>query len=103
MLVFNTSCDFLIKLVDFVVFAVFAYNLETCAHNRHKCSSFADCRDYSDGYCCRCRPGFYGNGKDCVAEGEEYLNSFSSPLLVLFNTQLLLNERFLVFQENPRE
>uniref|UniRef100_UPI0037E7E23F nidogen-1-like n=1 Tax=Semicossyphus pulcher TaxID=241346 RepID=UPI0037E7E23F len=49
---------------------VFAYNLETCAHNRHKCSAFADCRDYSDGYCCHCRPGFYGNGKDCVAEGK---------------------------------
>uniref|UniRef100_A0A3B5ARR4 Nidogen-1-like n=1 Tax=Stegastes partitus TaxID=144197 RepID=A0A3B5ARR4_9TELE len=49
---------------------VFAYNLETCAHNRHKCSAFADCRDYSDGYCCHCRPGFYGNGRDCVAEGK---------------------------------
>ncbi|KAM7419941.1 hypothetical protein PAMA_016848 [Pampus argenteus] len=49
---------------------VFAYNLETCAHNRHKCSGFADCRDYSNGYCCHCRPGFYGNGKDCVAEGK---------------------------------
>ncbi|XP_070778426.1 nidogen-1-like [Enoplosus armatus] len=49
---------------------VFAYNLETCAHNRHRCSAFADCRDYSNGYCCHCRPGFYGNGKDCVAEGK---------------------------------
>ncbi|XP_068582888.1 nidogen-1-like [Cebidichthys violaceus] len=49
---------------------VFAYNSETCAHNRHKCSAFADCRDYSNGYCCHCRPGFYGNGKDCVAEGK---------------------------------
>ncbi|KAF7652844.1 hypothetical protein LDENG_00091450 [Lucifuga dentata] len=49
---------------------VFAYNLETCANNRHKCSAFADCRDYSNGYCCHCRPGFYGNGKDCVAEGK---------------------------------
>ncbi|XP_041839000.1 nidogen-1-like [Melanotaenia boesemani] len=49
---------------------VFAYNLETCARNRNKCSAFADCRDYSNGYCCQCRPGFYGNGKDCVAEGK---------------------------------
>ncbi|KAM8878100.1 nidogen-1-like [Spinachia spinachia] len=49
---------------------VFAYNSETCAHNRLKCSAFADCRDYSNGYCCHCRPGFYGNGKDCVAEGK---------------------------------
>uniref|UniRef100_A0A8D3DW80 Nidogen 1 n=1 Tax=Scophthalmus maximus TaxID=52904 RepID=A0A8D3DW80_SCOMX len=43
---------------------------ETCAHNRHKCSAFADCRDYSNGYCCHCRPGFYGDGKNCVAEGK---------------------------------
>ncbi|CAB1344808.1 unnamed protein product [Coregonus sp. 'balchen'] len=35
-----------------------------------KCSSFADCKDYTNGYCCHCRPGFYGNGKDCVAEGK---------------------------------
>lgn len=49
-------------------FAVFAY-YEKCANNRHKCSSFADCRDYDTGYCCHCRPGFYGDGKDCVAEG----------------------------------
>ncbi|CAK6981389.1 nidogen-1-like [Scomber scombrus] len=49
---------------------VFAYNLDTCDHNRHKCSAFAECRDYSNGYCCQCKPGFYGNGKDCVAEGK---------------------------------
>uniref|UniRef100_A0A674E4D4 Nidogen 1 n=1 Tax=Salmo trutta TaxID=8032 RepID=A0A674E4D4_SALTR len=55
----------------FVFFlAVFAYNSETCSSNRQKCSSFADCKDYTNGYCCHCRPGFYGNGKDCVAEGK---------------------------------
>ncbi|XP_030628549.1 nidogen-1 [Chanos chanos] len=49
---------------------VFTYNSETCANNRQKCSNFADCRDYPNGYCCHCRPGFYGNGKQCVAEGK---------------------------------
>ncbi|XP_051529265.1 nidogen-1-like [Myxocyprinus asiaticus] len=49
---------------------VFAYNYETCASNKHKCSAFADCRDYTNGYCCHCKPGYYGNGKDCVAEGK---------------------------------
>ncbi|KAG5855571.1 hypothetical protein ANANG_G00050470 [Anguilla anguilla] len=49
---------------------VFSYNFETCANNREKCSTFADCRDYSGGYCCHCRPGYYGNGKHCVAEGK---------------------------------
>ncbi|XP_044070690.1 nidogen-1 [Siniperca chuatsi] len=49
---------------------VFSYNLGTCANNRNKCSQFADCKDYSSGYCCHCRPGFYGNGIQCVAEGK---------------------------------
>ncbi|XP_068183596.1 nidogen-1 [Antennarius striatus] len=49
---------------------VFSYNFGTCANNRNKCSQFADCRDYSSGYCCHCRPGFYGNGIQCVAEGK---------------------------------
>uniref|UniRef100_A0A8C9XBN3 Nidogen 1 n=1 Tax=Sander lucioperca TaxID=283035 RepID=A0A8C9XBN3_SANLU len=49
---------------------VFSYNLGTCASNRNKCSQFADCRDYSSGYCCSCRPGFYGNGIQCLAEGK---------------------------------
>ncbi|XP_047459404.1 nidogen-1 [Mugil cephalus] len=49
---------------------VFSYNLGSCANNRNKCSQFADCKDYPGGYCCHCRPGFYGNGKQCVAEGK---------------------------------
>ncbi|XP_042560584.1 nidogen-1-like [Clupea harengus] len=49
---------------------VFSYSHETCANNWQKCSSFADCRDYSGGYCCHCRPGYYGDGRDCVAEGK---------------------------------
>ncbi|MGH0139077.1 UNVERIFIED_CONTAM: hypothetical protein FKN15_068558, partial [Acipenser sinensis] len=52
---------------------VFQYNpdtRETCSNSRHKCSNFADCRDYSTGYCCHCRSGFYGNGKHCLAEGK---------------------------------
>lgn len=49
---------------------VFSYNLGTCANNRNKCSQFSDCKDYSSGYCCHCRPGFYGNGIQCVAEGK---------------------------------
>lgn len=49
---------------------VFSYDLGTCANNRNKCSQFSDCKDYSGGYCCNCRPGFYGNGIECVAEGK---------------------------------
>ncbi|MBN3295054.1 NID2 protein, partial [Amia calva] len=49
---------------------VFSYNSDTCANSRQKCSIFADCRDYPNGYCCHCRPGYYGNGKQCLAEGK---------------------------------
>uniref|UniRef100_A0A8C2WHH2 Nidogen 1 n=1 Tax=Cyclopterus lumpus TaxID=8103 RepID=A0A8C2WHH2_CYCLU len=54
----------------FSMFSVFSYKLGTCANNRNKCSQFADCKDHSSGYCCNCRPGFYGNGIQCVAEGK---------------------------------
>uniref|UniRef100_A0A7N8X1R9 Nidogen 1a n=1 Tax=Mastacembelus armatus TaxID=205130 RepID=A0A7N8X1R9_9TELE len=59
-----------IFLLCFSLFSVFSYNLGTCANNRIKCSQFADCRDYFSGYCCHCRPGYYGNGIQCVAEGK---------------------------------
>ncbi|CAL9688125.1 unnamed protein product [Knipowitschia caucasica] len=70
---------------------VFSYNLGACANNRDKCSQFADCRDYSGGYCCHCRDGFYGNGIQCVAEGKPqrmngkmngnvYVGSSSTPV-----------------------
>ncbi|XP_066552549.1 nidogen-1 [Amia ocellicauda] len=49
---------------------IFSYNSDTCANSRQKCSIFADCRDYPNGYCCHCRPGYYGNGKQCLAEGK---------------------------------
>ncbi|XP_055017035.1 nidogen-1, partial [Boleophthalmus pectinirostris] len=70
---------------------VFSYNPGACAKNRDTCSQFADCRDYPGGYCCHCRPGFYGNGIQCVAEGKPqrmngkmngnvYVGSSSTPV-----------------------
>uniref|UniRef100_A0A674MHT6 Nidogen 1 n=1 Tax=Takifugu rubripes TaxID=31033 RepID=A0A674MHT6_TAKRU len=56
-------------LMVFCTSPVFSYNLGTCASSGNKCSQFADCKDYSSGYCCHCRPGFYGNGIQCTAEG----------------------------------
>ncbi|KAJ8250724.1 hypothetical protein COCON_G00226460 [Conger conger] len=75
---------------------VFSYNIETCANNGRKCSTFADCKDYPNGYCCHCRPGFYGNGKQCVAEGKPqrmngkvsgrvFVGSSSSPVEISGN------------------
>lgn len=71
----------------FYMFSVFSYNLGTCTNNRNKCSQFADCKDYSGGYCCHCRPGFYGNGIQCVAEG----NIVVLLLLILLLLVLILH------------
>ncbi|XP_056616657.1 nidogen-1 [Triplophysa dalaica] len=46
---------------------VFTYNSGQCA--RHTCSKFGECRNSPSGQCCHCKPGFYGNGVQCVSEG----------------------------------
>ncbi|XP_041834846.1 nidogen-2 isoform X3 [Melanotaenia boesemani] len=44
-------------------------NKETCARFQQQCSQNAFCSDYATGFCCHCRPGFYGNGRQCLPEG----------------------------------
>ncbi|PIO70268.1 G2F domain protein, partial [Teladorsagia circumcincta] len=34
------------------------------------CHENGVCRDYTDGFCCECQAGYYGNGKDCEKKGE---------------------------------
>uniref|UniRef100_A0A7N5ZYA1 Nidogen 2a (osteonidogen) n=1 Tax=Anabas testudineus TaxID=64144 RepID=A0A7N5ZYA1_ANATE len=34
-----------------------------------QCSHNAFCSDYATGFCCHCRPGFYGNGVHCLPDG----------------------------------
>ncbi|MCP9264851.1 Nidogen-1 [Dirofilaria immitis] len=34
------------------------------------CSSHAKCIDYDPGYCCECLSGYYGNGEECLKNGE---------------------------------
>uniref|UniRef100_A0A8C4HX39 Nidogen 2a (osteonidogen) n=1 Tax=Dicentrarchus labrax TaxID=13489 RepID=A0A8C4HX39_DICLA len=36
---------------------------------QQQCSQNAICSDYATGFCCHCRPGFYGNGRHCLPEG----------------------------------
>ncbi|CAH1124061.1 unnamed protein product [Ceutorhynchus assimilis] len=45
-----------------------AYPL-TCAEVPTACHSQADCIDYQEGFCCRCKNTFIGNGKYCIKEG----------------------------------
>uniref|UniRef100_A0A4W3I970 Nidogen 1 n=1 Tax=Callorhinchus milii TaxID=7868 RepID=A0A4W3I970_CALMI len=62
-----------VSLYNILFFSlVFTYNTErqqTCASSRDVCSNHAQCKDYPKGFCCHCSPGYYGNGKQCVAEG----------------------------------
>ncbi|XP_003375523.1 putative Low-density lipoprotein receptor repeat class B [Trichinella spiralis] len=36
----------------------------------HACHANAECVNYQDGFCCRCKLGFIGNGVDCLSENE---------------------------------
>lgn len=39
----------------------------TCASGgRLQCHSSATCEDTQDGFCCKCKDGFYGNGYSCI-------------------------------------
>ncbi|XP_017292795.1 nidogen-2 isoform X3 [Kryptolebias marmoratus] len=51
------------------VFQYTTENKETCAKFQHQCSQNAFCSDYATGFCCHCRPGFYGNGRQCLPDG----------------------------------
>ena len=39
----------------------------SCEFGASICHSNAECYDHEDGSCCRCNPGFYGNGELCLA------------------------------------
>ncbi|KAL3211186.1 hypothetical protein MRX96_000866 [Rhipicephalus microplus] len=41
----------------------------TCTAAREPCPPSSVCRDYDTGYCCHCDRGFFGNGKNCIANG----------------------------------
>nr|XP_049609384.1 nidogen-2 isoform X33 [Syngnathus scovelli] len=43
-------------------------NKETCARFQQQCSQNAFCSDYATGFCCHCRPGYYGNGRHCLPD-----------------------------------
>lgn len=39
----------------------------TCASGgRLQCHSSATCEDTQDGFCCKCKDGYYGNGNSCI-------------------------------------
>ncbi|ELU05576.1 hypothetical protein CAPTEDRAFT_195741 [Capitella teleta] len=49
--------------------------LDKCKSNQHQCHEDADCHNTRRSFRCRCKPGFYGNGKICLDDNEcEYQN-----------------------------
>ncbi|XP_067349367.1 nidogen-2 isoform X3 [Channa argus] len=44
-------------------------NKQTCDKFQQQCSQNAFCSEYATGFCCHCKPGFYGNGRQCLPEG----------------------------------
>nr|XP_032820745.1 nidogen-2-like isoform X1 [Petromyzon marinus] len=40
-----------------------------CDTGRAECSPLAECTEHATGFCCHCRSGHLGNGKDCFQDG----------------------------------
>ncbi|XP_055720138.1 nidogen-2 [Salvelinus fontinalis] len=65
---------------------------ETCARFQQQCSQNADCTDYSSGFCCHCRSGFYGNGRHCLPDGAPHrVNGKVSGTVIVGSTPVHLN------------
>ncbi|XP_035984369.1 nidogen-2 isoform X6 [Fundulus heteroclitus] len=67
-------------------------NKETCARFQQQCSQNAFCSDYPTGFCCHCRPGFYGNGRQCLPDGApQRVSGKVSGTLTVGSTPVELN------------
>uniref|UniRef100_A0AAY4AKV7 Nidogen-2 n=1 Tax=Denticeps clupeoides TaxID=299321 RepID=A0AAY4AKV7_9TELE len=67
-------------------------NRETCQRFRQQCSHNADCADYSTGFCCHCRAGFFGNGRHCLPNGApQRVNGKVSGTMMVGGTPVELN------------
>lgn len=56
---------------------------EFCSSGFRACHSRATCADFETGFCCVCQSGFFGNGKNCLSEGE--FRSPSSSKMSIFS------------------
>ncbi|KAL0266614.1 UNVERIFIED_CONTAM: hypothetical protein PYX00_009108 [Menopon gallinae] len=41
---------------------------KSCVKGTYLCHSRAICNTYTDGFCCTCQPGYYGNGFNCLSD-----------------------------------
>uniref|UniRef100_A0A915PNJ4 Uncharacterized protein n=1 Tax=Setaria digitata TaxID=48799 RepID=A0A915PNJ4_9BILA len=47
-----------------------ALSCAVASEKAQPCSPHGRCIDYNPGYCCQCLPGYYGNGEECLRDGE---------------------------------
>lgn len=72
-------------------------NDHSCMTGATTCHSKATCVDYEYGYCCNCKPGYFGNGKSCQPIGKIYFSfffsfNFNAMVFVFFlNIYLFMN------------
>ncbi|XP_030644080.1 nidogen-2 [Chanos chanos] len=67
-------------------------NKETCARFQQQCSQNGYCTDYTTGFCCHCRSGFYGNGRHCLPNGVPHrVNGKVSGVVSVGSTPVELN------------
>ena len=43
----------------------------SCQTGRAACHSRASCEDNTAGFCCSCRPGWFGDGRNCLPDGQD--------------------------------
>uniref|UniRef100_A0AAQ6A9T9 Nidogen 2a (osteonidogen) n=1 Tax=Amphiprion ocellaris TaxID=80972 RepID=A0AAQ6A9T9_AMPOC len=68
-LVFAKSCQILTTIYICSSKRIFFLSVSSCCRFQQQCSQNAFCSDYATGFCCHCRPGFYGNGRHCLPDG----------------------------------
>ena len=61
---------------------IFAADINECAEGRDNCDVNADCRDTDGSYFCRCRKGYFGDGRRCKVE-PVLRHASPPPLLVV--------------------
>ncbi|XP_055019138.1 nidogen-2 [Boleophthalmus pectinirostris] len=67
-------------------------NKETCARFQQQCSQNAICSDYDTGFCCHCKSGFYGNGRQCLPDGApQRVSGKVSGTITVGSTPVLLD------------
>ena len=48
-------------------------DIKECANGTSNCSVDAMCNNTEGSYCCKCKPGFTGNGRTCKGKTEPCL------------------------------